>query len=230
MNLFVFLLLGGLLLCGWGFAWGFHGALDKTHFNLLLMALPPWQRQELADSLNHYYNTIVSKHTTGYVLRCDRSRESIKRQFNWFYRSAAGTMFNSMPDYDAVVRAAYKEVEDKRELPKDIPTWRVERMLENMFPNEDYDALTSKDTTGLCVSAASTAANLLISAVNPLLGLTTTAASAAYQSSSDPAKAIPGIIKFQKIRFKNFSICFLTSWAAVLLLFVRRGGGKKRRR
>jgi len=221
VKLFLFLFIGSMLFCGWARFWGLYGKIGEKHFNIILTFLAPWQKKELADALNHYYNTLVTKYTTGYLLRCTPDKVSIRRQFNWFYRSAAGTLVNTMPTYDELVRIAYGECGDSKEISDNISTFKIEMLLERKFRESGYGMMTGKDWIGLGIETLSLAVKILITSLNPIAGGAITLASAAYQSSSDPVKAVPGIVCFMNIRCRNFSVCFLSSWFCSLILFRR---------
>lgn len=225
---FIFCLVGLVLFLGWGWYWGLFGILERNDFDRILASFTPWQKQELADALNYYYNkNLTVKYTSGYILRCDPDEASIKRQFNWFYRSSPGAVVERMPDYHEVVRTALSTQVETKALPAASSTISMETMLEMLKTSSGYGIMTRKDAVGLGIGASSLAFSIFVSAFNPIAGAAFTAASLTQASLSDPAKAIPGIITFKKIRCRNFSYCFLISWGLSVFMFYRRSAPAK---
>ncbi|OGV48617.1 MAG: hypothetical protein A2X49_10960 [Lentisphaerae bacterium GWF2_52_8] len=230
-KLALFLLIGALLFFLSAYAWGLCGYLDKKRVGFILNALPPWQKQELANALNFYYqNNIISKYTTAQLLHCDAESESIKRQFNWFHRSVPGTIMNEMPDYDEIVREALSTRVAEETFPKQASTVRLELLLWKSCEEDKPGDFTRKDAIGVSFGTASLALRIAAASLNPAVGLTITGASIVQASLSDPAKAIPGILCFLDIRFRNFSWCFLISWALSSLIFYQKKQDKKARK
>lgn len=218
IKLALFLFIGFSLLFAWAYYWGILGEINQKRFDLVLASLTPWQKKEFADALNYYYNkNPVTRYTSGYILRCEATDESIKKQFNWFYRDAASAVFAAMPDYHLLVLDALKTQVKSKLIPEKPSTFQMELMLEK----SGYGFMTRKDAVGLGISAFSLTMKILIGAFNPFAGAAITAVGLGQASLSDPVKAIPGIITFMKIRSRNFSCSFLLSWGLCVFLFYR---------
>ncbi len=221
-KLSLFLLTGAVLLTGWAWFWGFFGVMTPSRTDFILHCLLPWQRKELADALNYYYdNNIISRHTIGYVLRCDSTVDSIKRQFNWFHRNAASATFKTMPSYHEVVYDALATQIKKKNIPANASTFQLETMLELAVADHGKKLLTRKDLIGMGIGTFSLGLRILAVAVNPWIGGALMGISIVQSSLSDSVKAIPGILTFMEIRGRNMSYCFLTSWFLCLILFFR---------
>ena len=206
-----------------GTYWGMWGKISRNHNDLLLSSLLPWQKKELANALNYYYNNnIAVKYTSGYLLRCDASTSSIKRQFNWFHRNALSAALNDMSSYHDVVADAYRSIE---ETPSDLS--RISTMeLELAIATRCKDAafFTGKDLSDLALSAISLGLRIVAYSINPLFGASLTVISLINAARSDIAKAIPGIICFMQIRCRNFiySVILLWGFFAWLIFYFDR--------
>jgi hypothetical protein len=214
-----------------GTYWGMWGKISKNHNDLLLNSLLPWQKKELADALNYYYNNnIAVKYTSGYLLRCDPSTVSIKRQFNWFYRNAISAVANDMPPYHELVSDAYRSIDDS---PPDLS--RISTMeLELAIAAKCRDAafMTGKDITDIALSVVSLGVRIVAYSVNPILGASLTVISLINAARSDIAKAIPGIICFMQIRCRNFIYSVIILWGlfAWLIFYFDQNKAKKRKK
>ena len=218
IKLVLFFSIGFCLFFAWAYYWGLLGEINLKRFDLILCSLPPWQKRELADALNYYYNkNPLTRYTSGYILRCEPESKSIKRQFNWFHRNAASTVFTAMPGYHQIVLDALKTRGNGKEISGKPSTFQMELMLDK----SGYGFMTRKDGIGLGISAFSLAMKILVSAFNPFAGVAVTAVGLGQASLSDPAKAIPGIVTFMKIRSRDFSCSFLFSWGLCVFLFCR---------
>lgn len=228
LKTFIFGLAGLAFFLAWGWYWGLFGILEKQDFDRILSSFLPGQKQEMADALNYYYNkNLTAKYTSGYLLRCDPEPESIKKQFNWFYRSSPGAAVGRMPDYHEVVKSALSTQTDIKALPSAASTIKLETMLELIKTPSGYGIMTRKDAFGMGLGASSLAFSIFVSAFNPIAGAAFAAVSVTQASLSDPAKAIPGIITFKTIRCRNFSYCFLISWGLSVFMFYRRSAPVK---
>ena len=226
VKLALFFFIGFCLFFAWGYYWGLIGKISMKRFDLILSSLPPWQKRELADALNYYYNkNFLARYTSGYILRCDPESESIKRQFNWFHRDTASTIFAAMPDYHQVVFASLKTQISGKKIPECFSTFQMELMLEK----SGYGFMTGKDAIGLGISAFSLAMKILISAFNPFAGAAITVVGLGQASLSDPVKAIPAIVTFMKIRSRDFSCSFLLSWGFCVFLFYQPSLKRRRK-
>ncbi len=226
------MVMGVLLFFLSGTYWGVWGTIGEKHFDLILSSLPPWQKQELADALNYYYNhNAVSRNTTGLVLRCSANRESIKKQFNWFYRNAAAAAITPMPTYHQIVRGAYNDAfrGEIHRLSYES-TLDYELALAKRYKKSNY--FTRKDMVGFGMGGANAGLRLTSVTINPFLGAAMAMLSLIQASLSDTMKAIPGIICFMQIRCWNFIYTFAALWAItgiIMLLSGRRGKGKNKK-
>lgn len=217
----IFLLMGTGLFIFWGNYWAMWGKIDKKAFHRILVSMPPWQKKELAEALNYYYRTsLVDRYTKGLVLCCSPEPESIKKQFNWYYRNTVDNAFNEMPHYHEIVRDALAHQQTDDMLPADASTFELELILEKALGGE-YSSMTRKDGVGLGISAISMGLRIFAASINPFVGVGVTAVSVAQMSMSDMTKLLPAIICFMNIRNRNFSYTFLLSWGLCVFLFYR---------
>lgn len=200
-----------------GTYWGMWGKISRPHYDLLLNSLLPWQKQELANAMNYYYgNNIVVKYSTGYLLRCKASSESITRQYNWFYRNAISATASEMPAYHKIVVAAYRSIEKS---PPDLSrrsTMELELAIAAKCHNAAF--MTNKDISDIALSAVSLGIRIVAYSVNPILGASLTVIGLINAARSDISKAIPGIICFMQIRCRNFSYSVILLWGFFALL------------
>ncbi len=224
--------MGVLLFFLSGTYWGVWGIIGEKHFDLILASMPPWQKKELADALNYYYNNnLISRNTTGVLLRCSPDTAGIKKQFNWFYRNAATAAFSPMPTYHQVVKEAYADA-FRGEVYRLVyeSTLDYELALARKYKKSDY--FTRKDMTGFAIGGVSAGLRLSTVTINPFLGAAMTMLSLIQASLSDTMKAIPGIICFMQIRCWNFIYTFAALWflSGIAMIFFGRGKGKGKKK
>lgn len=209
-----FMLTGAMLFFLLGTYWGMWGRISAKHFDLLLTSMTPWQKTELADALNYYYNqNFITRHTSGYILRCSNSSESIKSQFNWFYRDAASATVSSMPDYHTIAKTAFASSFGDALHPRPDDTFKYELELAQKYKHGIFSSFTRKDAVGWGFSAVSLTVRIAAWGINPLLGAALSLASLTQSAMSDINKAIPGIITFMQIRSRNFLYSFAILWS-----------------
>ncbi|MCF6175598.1 MAG: hypothetical protein L3J71_07515 [Victivallaceae bacterium] len=203
-----------------GTYWGMWGKISRNHHDLMLKSLMPWQKQELANALNYYYdNNIAVKYTTGYLLRCDPSAASINRQFNWFYRNAISAVTSEIPPYHELVAEAYRSVEESPPDLSRISTMELELAIAAKCQKAPF--MTGKDITDLALSTISLGIRIVAYSVNPILGVSLTVISLINAGRSDISKAIPGIICFMQIRCRNFIYSIILLWGFFTFLVFR---------
>jgi hypothetical protein len=194
-----------------GTYWGMWGKISRNHNDLLLNSLLPWQKQEVASAVNYYYNNnIAIKYTSGYLLRCDASTSSIKRQFNWFHRNALSAALNDISSYHDVVASAYRSIEDDPPDLTRISTMELELAIAARCKDRAF--FTGKDLSDLALSAVSLTLRIVAYSINPIFGASLTVISLINAARSDIAKAIPGIICFMQIRCRNFIYSVILLW------------------
>jgi hypothetical protein len=208
-----FMLTGAMLFFLLGSYWGMWGRISAKHFDLLLTTMTPWQKTELADALNYYYNrNFITRHTSGYILRCSNSSESMKSQFNWFYRDAVSATVSSMPDYHTIVKEAFASSFGDEFHPRPDDTFKYELALARKYKNGAFLPFTGKDAVGWGFSAVSLTVRIAAWGINPIFGAALSLASLIQSAMSDINKAIPGIITFMQIRSRNFLYSFAILW------------------
>ncbi len=208
-----FFLTGFLLFLLLGTYWGMWGKIGTKHFDLLLNSLLPWQKKELASEMNHYYNQdFISRNTTGLIFSCKPTTESIKKQFNWFYRNAISAAFTDSPDYDTLVRSAWEASGDDTIKPPSNGTFDYELALTEKFKTGKYPFFTRKDAIGWGLTAVSFGVKLVAWTINPLIGASLTLIGIGQAGLSDMNKAVPGIITFMQIRCRNFIYSLALLW------------------
>ncbi len=209
-----------------GTYWGMWGKISRNHNDLMLNSLPSWQKVELANALNYYYNNnIAIKYTSGYLLRCKPTTLSINRQFNWFYRNAISAVTNEMPSYHALVADAYRSIADSPSDLSHISTMELELAIATRCREQPF--MTGKDMTDLALSIISLSVRIIVFSINPIVGASLTAISLINASRSDIAKAIPGIICFMQIRCRNFIYSFVILWGFFTFLVFYFDGDKQ---
>jgi len=209
-----------------GTYWGMWGKISRNHNDLMLNSLPPWQKKELVNALNYYYNNnIAVKYTSGYLLRCKPTTISINRQFNWFYRNAISAVTNELPSYHALVADAYRSIEDSPPDLSRISTMELELAIATQC--QELPFMTGKDMTDLTLSIISLSVRIIAFSINPIVGASLTAISLINASRSDIAKAIPGIICFMQIRCRNFTYSFVILWGFFTFLVFYFDGDKQ---
>jgi hypothetical protein len=213
----VILLSGLATFAFWAYYWGLVGKIDRRRFDLILGSLPPWQKRELADALNHHYSSVFNRYTKGLLLRCEPTAEGIRSQFNWFHRNTLTTAIAPMPDYHEVVREALGTQVKKSSVPGGAPTLVLEGMLWEATRTSASGRGTAKDTVALGLGTVITGTKLAVTGLNPYVSLGLTGVNLVHSSLSDPAKSVPGIVCLLGIRLRNFAVCFLSSWVFLAL-------------
>ena len=200
-----------------GTYWGMWGKINRPHSDLMLNSLAPWQKSELANALNYYYdNNIAVKYTSGYLLRCKPTTISINRQFNWFYRNAISAVTSEMPAYHSLIAAAYCSIEDSPPDLSHISTMELELAIATRC--QELPFMTGKDMSDLALTIISLGVRIIAFSINPIVGASLTVISLINASRSDIAKAIPGIICFMQIRCRNFIYSSIMLWGFFIFL------------
>lgn len=195
------------------FIWGFIGKISASQFKFIVKVLPNSQKVVLSDSLNFYYNQGLAKYSRGLVLKCEPETESILNQFSWFHRNTLTYYFKDHPTYHDILVSAvdyFDILEDDKA--QDLNSYRLESKLLHWRNKQQIPKyLTEKDKSDLLLSLIDFGVNLFVSTTSPL-GMSAAAISLLSKTASDPAKSIPAIVVFHKIRVTNltYSIFILT--------------------
>ena len=188
------------------FIWGFIGKISATQFKFIVGVLPHSQKVILSDALNFYYNQGIAKYSRGLVLKCEPETESILNQFSWFHRNTFTYYFKDHPSYHDILVSAtdYFDILDDDEAEK-LYSYRLESKILYWKDKQDVPGyLTGKDKSDLLLSLVDFGVNLFVSTTSPV-GLSAAAASILSKTASDPAKSIPAIVVFHKIRTQNMA-------------------------
>ena len=203
------------------FTWGFIGQVSAGHFKTIVKVLPQSQKELLSDALNFYYNQGFAKYSRGLVLKCKPETESIVQQFSWFHRNTFTYYLRDDPSYHEILSATvdYFEIIDEEDAEK-FNSYRLEsKLIYWHAANKSSSYVTSKDKGDLLLTLVDFGVNLFVSTTSPL-GLSAAAASLLSKAGSDPAKAVPAIVVFHKLRVQNMSICIVALTLLNLLFCV----------
>ncbi|MCH2204891.1 MAG: hypothetical protein MK132_03340 [Lentisphaerales bacterium] len=202
---FIFIQLGIIALCL--FSWGFVGKVSSAHFEGIVKVLPQSQKELLANSLNFYYNQGFAKYSRGLLLECEAETESIINQFSWFHRNTFTYYLKDPPAYHEILASTvdYFEIMDESKA-KELNTYRLEsKFIYWHTANQPSGYVTPKDKSDLLLSLVDFGVNLFVSTTSPV-GLSAAAISLLSKAGSDPAKSMPAIVVFHKLRVQNMSI------------------------
>ena len=192
------------------FFWGFIGQISSHHFRSIVTATTPQQKKTLCHALNFYYDQGLAKYSKGLVLKCEPETESLIKQFSWFHRSTITFYLREDPSYHEILVASvdYFDILDDDEAEK-FNSYRLEsKLIYWQQKHHKQSSLTGKDKNDLLVSLVDLGVSLFVSSTSPV-GLGMTAFSFLSKSGSDPAKTIPAIVVFNKIRTQNLSLSII---------------------
>ncbi|NQZ58556.1 MAG: hypothetical protein HRT88_13955, partial [Lentisphaeraceae bacterium] len=206
--------------------WGFCGEIGPRRFRIIVKSLSYGQKEELSEALNFYYNRGLAKYTSGVLLRCEAKTDSILEQFSWFHRNTLTYYAKGDPAYHEIIQSTleYFELAEDEEL-EWLSTSQMERRLIYWEKKKSAEeGMTEKDKTAILLSLLDVGASLAISSSTPI-GFSVTLLSYLHKSGSDPAKTVPAIVVFHRLRTGNFiyTLCVLTLLSVLLsYTFLRR--------
>ena len=210
------------------YVWGFWGRIDASRFRLMVMCLPPFQKETVADALNEYYRGGIIRSTKGALFKCQPKTDDILEQFDWFTRGPIGSKvtFHASDYHDGVVKVVKAaDVPDGYDFDQ-LPTWMNEALLWHHCRTWRQAKHTKKDRLALAMSVVSLTVRFT-GAVHPVVGAFVSGAGMINSLRSDPVKAAPGVIMFLKIRATNALVTGAALWISqALALFI----WKRRRR
>ena len=182
------------------------------------------QKQQLADSLNFYYDHGIAKYSKGLVLRCTPESESILKQFSWFHRNTITYYLASPPDYHDILSSTvdFFEIIPEEEA-QELSSSRLETKIIYWQQQTEADSTTVKDKQDMLITLVDLGSSLFVASTSPI-GLSISAAALLSKAGSDPAKSIPAIVVFQKIRSQNlvFSILSLSFLTLLITAYLTR--------
>lgn len=205
---FLVLQVGSVTLCL--FCWGFLGKVSFKHFAGMIKVLPQSQKVLLATSLSFYYNQGLAKYSRGLLLECKPETESIVKQFSWFHRNTFTYYLKDPPSYHEILASTvdYFEIMDESEA-EPLNSYRLEsKLIYWHTANQHSGYVTSKDKSDLLLSLIDFGVNLFVSTTSPV-GLSAAAISLLSKAGSDPAKCLPAIVVFHKLRVQNLTVSIL---------------------
>lgn len=221
---FCFFVLEGLVIVGSLWAWGFTGQVNEKRLRWMVSVLPPFQKEQLATGLNFYYDQTAAKYTRGLFLKCDADTESMLKQFAWFHRNTFTYYMKGEPPYHEILVSTvdYFDIMDEDEA-ENLSTYRLESKLIYWQTEKQKRVITDKDKSDLLLTLVDFGTSLLIGGTSPA-GLSVAAISMLSKASSDPAKCVPAIVVFHKIRVLNLSVTIgvLTLFSLIFCQFLFR--------
>lgn len=203
---FCFFILEGLVIFGSLWAWGFTGQVNEKRLRAIVSVLPPFQKEQLAMGLNFYYEQTAAKYTRGLFLSCEPETESMLKQFAWFHRNTFTYYMKGEPPYHEILVSTidYFDIMDEDEAEK-LSTYRLESKLIYWQTEKQKEVITDKDKSDLLLTLVDFGTSLFLGGTTPV-GLSVAAVSLLSKASSDPAKCVPAIVIFHKIRVLNLSV------------------------
>jgi len=200
------------------FCWGFTGKVDSKRFHYMVKFMSSTQKEQLATALNFYYDHGIAKYSKGLVLKCNADTDSIIKQFSWFHRNAITYYLASAPDYHDILLSTvdYFEIGENEDLEK-LSSSRLESKIIYWQNQQNTDTMTSKDKNDMLITLVDLGGSLFLSTTSPI-GLSISAAALLSKAGSDPAKSVPAIVVFHKIRSQNLMITLLLFSALSFIL------------
>ena len=192
------------------YAWGFIGKIGASRFSTMVTCLRPQQKVQLAKALNFYYDHGFAKYSKGLVLKCDPETDSILKQFSWFHRNSISYYLTDTPDYHDILVSTvdYFDILDDDEA-ENLNSYRLETKLIYWQSEQDLQStFTDKDKTDMLITLIDLGTSLFLTSSSPA-GLTVSAIAFLSKAGSDPAKSLPAIIVFNKMRTNNLILSLL---------------------